>query len=201
MDISVEKIKELRELTGAGVLDAKKALEAADGDFKKATEALRKKGLARAEKRSEREASEGVVEVYAHPGNRVGVMLELNCETDFVALNEEFQELAHDLALHVAAMSPKYVSREDVPEDVLEDQVAAMRAQAEAEGKPADIVDKIVQGRLNKYYAETVFLEQPFVKDDDIVVDELIKNAISKMGENIILRRFVRYELGDTLDE
>lgn len=201
MDISVEKIKELRELTGAGVLDAKKALEAADGDFEKATEALRKKGLARAEKRSEREASEGVVEVYAHPGNRVGVMLELNCETDFVALNEEFQELAHDLALHVAAMSPKYVSREDVPEDVLEDQVAAMRAQAEAEGKPADIVDKIVQGRLNKYYAETVFLEQPFVKDDDIVVDELIKNAISKMGENIILRRFVRYELGDTLDE
>lgn len=200
MEISVERIKELRELTGAGVLDAKNALEAANGDFEEATEALRKKGLARAEKRSEREASEGVIEVYAHPGSRVGVMLELNCETDFVARNEEFQELAHDLALHVAAMAPKYASRDDVPGDVLEEETAAIQAQAEAEGKPDTIVEKIVEGRLSKYFAETVILEQPFVKDDSVLVDELIKNAISKMGENIILRRFVRYELGDTLD-
>lgn len=200
MDITVERIKELRELTGAGVLDAKKALEAADGDFEQATEALRKKGLARAEKRSEREASEGVVEVYSHHGNRVGVMLELNCETDFVARNEEFQELAHDLALHVAAMAPSFVSREDVPQDVLEEKKSVMRSEAEAEGKPANIVEKIVEGRLNKYYAETVFLEQAFVKDDSMTIDTLIKNAISKLGENIILRRFVRYELGDTDD-
>jgi elongation factor Ts len=200
MEITVERIKELRELTGAGVLDAKKALEAAGGDFDQAAQALREKGLARAEKRSDREASEGVIEVSSHPGSRVGVMLELNCETDFVAMNDEFQELAHDLALHVAAMSPRYLSREDVPGEDLDDQVAQMRAQAKAEGKPDNIVDKIVEGRLNKFYAETVILEQPFVKDDSITIEELIKNAISKMGENIILRRFVRYELGGTID-
>lgn len=200
MEISIEKIKELRELTGAGVLDAKNALEAADGDFDAATQALREKGLKQAEKRSDREASEGVVEVYSHPGNRVGVMLELNCETDFVAMNEEFQELAHDLALHVAAMAPRYVSREDVPAEVRDEKAAEMRADAQAEGKPDDIAEKIVEGRLNKFYGETVILEQPFVKDDSATVDDLIKNAISKLGENIILRRFVRYELGDTLD-
>jgi elongation factor Ts len=197
MEISVERIKELRDLTGAGVLDAKKALEAAGGDFEQATEALRAKGLAQAEKRSDREATEGVIEVYAHPGNRVGVMLELNCETDFVAMNDEFQELAHDLALHIAAMAPQYLSREDVPEAEREEQVKTVRAKAAADGKPENIVDKIVEGKLNKYYAESVIFEQPFVKDDSITVEERIKNAISKLGENIILRRFVRYELGD----
>lgn len=196
MAITVEQVKDLRELTGAGVLDAKKALEAAGGDFDQAAQALREKGLARAEKRSERQASEGVIEVYAHPGSRVGVMLELNCETDFVARNEEFQELAHDLALHVAAMNPQYVSREDVPTADLDSQKDLMRVQAKAEGKPDNIVDKIVEGKLNKFFAETVILEQPFVKDDSLTVDELIKNVISKMGENIVLRRFVRYELG-----
>lgn len=200
MDVSIEKIKELRELTGAGVLDAKNALEAADGDFEAASQALREKGLRRAEKRSDREASEGVVEVYSHPGNRVGVMLELNCETDFVAMNDEFQELAHDLALHVAAMAPRYVSREDVPADIRDDKAAELRAEAQADGKPEDIAEKIMEGRLDKFYGETVILEQPFVKDDSITVDDLIKNAIAKLGENIILRRFVRYELGDTLD-
>lgn len=200
MGISIEKIKELRELTGAGVLDAKNALVAAEGDFEAATEALRAKGLKQAEKRSDREALEGVIEVYSHLASRVGVMLELNCETDFVARNEEFQELAHDLALHVAAMAPLYVSRDDVPADVRDEKAAEIRAEAQGEGKPDDIVDTIVEGRLSKFYGETVVLEQPFVKDDSITVDELIKNVISKMGENIILRRFVRYELGDTLD-
>lgn len=196
MAITVEQIKDLRELTGAGVLDAKKALEAAGGDFDQAAKALREKGLAQAEKRSERQASEGVIEVYSHPGSRVGVMLELNCETDFVAMNEDFRELAHDLALHVAAMDPKYVSREEVPEAELAQQKELMQAQAKAEGKPDNIVEKIVEGRLSKFYAETVILEQPFVKDDSLTVDDLIKNVISKMGENIVLRRFVRYELG-----
>lgn len=200
MGISIEKIKELRELTGAGVLDAKNALEAAGGDFEEATQALRAKGLRQAEKRSERETTEGVIEVYSHLANRVGVMVELNCETDFVAMNDEFQELAHDLALHVAAMAPKYVSREEVPEDVREEKTAEIRSDAEAEGKPADVIEKIVEGRLNKFYAENVILEQPFVKDDSVTVDDLVKNAMAKLGENISVRRFVRYELGESLD-
>lgn len=200
MGISIEKIKELRELTGAGVLDAKKALEAAGGDFEEATQALRAKGLRQAEKRSDRETTEGVIEVYSHLANRVGVMVELNCETDFVAMNDEFQELAHDLALHVAAMAPRYVSREEVPEDVREEKTAEIRSDAQAEGKPADVVEKIVQGRLNKFYAESVILEQPFVKDDSVTVDDLVKNAMAKLGENITVRRFVRYELGEPLD-
>lgn len=200
MAITVEQIKDLREVTGAGVLEAKKALEAANGNFEQAVQALREKGLARAEKRSGREASEGVVEVYSHPGGRVGVMLELNCETDFVAMNEEFQQLAHDLALHVAAMNPQYLTREAVPAAELESEMSVLRAQAQTEGKPDNIVDKIVEGRLKKFYADTVIFEQPFVKDDSVTVDELIKNAISKLGENIILRRFVRYELGEATD-
>lgn len=200
MGISIEKIKELRELTGAGVLDAKNALEAAGGDFEAATQALRAKGLRQAEKRADRETVEGVIEVYSHLANRVGVMVELNCETDFVAMNDEFQELAHDLALHVAAMAPKYVSREEVPEDVREEKTSEIRSDAQAEGKPADVVEKIVEGRLNKFYGETVMLEQPFVKDDSVIIDDLIKNAMSKLGENITLRRFVRYELGESLD-
>ena len=200
MAITVEQIRDLREMTGAGVLDAKKALEAAGGKFDQAAQALREKGLARAEKRSGREASEGVIEIYSHPGGRVGVMLELNCETDFVAMNEEFKELAHDLALHVAAMNPQYLGREEVPAQDLESEMQVLRAQAKAEGKPDNIVDKIVEGRLNKFYAETVLLEQPFVKDDSLTVDDLIKNAIAKMGENIILRRYVRYALGEAIE-
>lgn len=198
MEITVDMIRELREATGAGVLDAKKALEAADGDFDKAAAALRKKGLARAEKRSDREAKEGVIEVYSHLANRVGVMVEVNCETDFVARNEQFQDLAHDLALHVAAMSPRYVSREDVPADVLENQLSSLRAEAEGEGKPEDIIEKIVQGRLEKFYKDTVLLEQPFVKDEDMTVETLVNNTIAVLGENILVRRFVRYELGET---
>jgi elongation factor Ts len=199
MKISVEKVKELRDETGAGVMEAKKALEAAGGDFEKAAEALRIKGAAEAAERADREASEGVVEVYAHPGNRVGVMVELNCETDFVARNEQFQSLAHDLTLHVAAMQPRFVSIEDVPQNLVERESEKIREQALAEGKPEEIVEKIVSGRMNKFYEEYCLLEQPFVKDDEVKVQTLITDAIRTMGENIVVRRFVRYELGEEL--
>jgi len=200
MEVSIEQIKALREETGAGVLDAKKALVKADGDFDKAVDELRRKGLAQAQKRADREANEGVVELYSHLDKRVGVMLELNSETDFVARNDQFQELAHDLALHVAAMDPRYVSREDVPEEDVEREMAVLRAQAEKEGKPEHILDKIVSGRLAKFYKETVLLEQPFVKDESITVEQLINETIGILGENIVLRRFVRYELGEALE-
>ena len=200
MDVSIEQIKELREATGAGVLDAKKALVAADGDFDKAVDALREKGLARAAKRADREANEGVIEMYSHLGQRVGVMLELNSETDFVARNELFQDLAHDIALHVAAMAPEYLSREEVPQEDLDREAEVLRAQAEKEGKPEQIIEKIVSGRLEKFYKETVLLEQPFVKDEEITVQELINNTISVLGENIVLRRYVRYELGEAIE-
>lgn len=200
MDVSIEQIKELREVTGAGVLDAKKALVSAEGDFDKAVDALREKGLARAAKRADREANEGVIEMYSHLGQRVGVMLELNSETDFVARNEMFQELAHDIALHIAAMDPQYISREEVPQADLDRESDVLRAQAEQEGKPDHIIEKIVRGRLEKFYKETVLLEQPFVKDEELTVQELINNAISVLGENIVLRRFARYELGEAID-
>jgi len=200
MDVSIEQIKELREATGAGVLDAKKALVAADGNFDKAVDALREKGLARAAKRADREANEGVIEMYSHLGQRVGVMLELNSETDFVARNEMFQNVAHDIALHVAAMAPEYLSREEVPQEDLDREIEVLRAQAEKEGKPEHIIEKIVAGRLDKFYKDTVLLEQPFVKDEEITVQDLINNAISVLGENIILRRYVRYELGEALE-
>ncbi|MGW8317736.1 MAG: translation elongation factor Ts [Candidatus Promineifilaceae bacterium] len=199
MKITTEMVKELRDATGAGVLDAKKALENANGDFDKAMATLREKGLAQAAKRADRLATEGVIEVYAHPGNRVAVMLELNCETDFVARNEIFQELAHDLALHIAAMTPKYVSPEDVPEEELRPVIETMRAQALSEGKSEAIVDKIVSGRLDKLYEETCLLEQPFVKDEDVKVKALVANANAVLGENIVVRRFERYELGEEL--
>lgn len=199
MKVTTEMVKELREATGAGVLEAKKALEASDGDFERAIDTLREKGAVRAAKRAEREASEGVIEMYSHPGNRIGVILELNCETDFVARNEQFRELAHDLALHIAAMNPRYLSPEDVPQAELDEQIQALRAQAQAEGKPENVIEKIVAGRINKFYEETCLLEQPFVKDDEVKVSDLITEAIRMTGENIVLRRFERYELGEVL--
>lgn len=199
MKITTEMIKELRDATGAGVLETKKALEAADGDFDKAADVLREKGAARAAKRADREASEGVVELYSHPGNRVGVMLELNCETDFVARNEEFRDLAHDLALHIAAMKPLYINKEDVSQEDLDRETEKLRNQALAEGKPEQVVEKIVSGRISKFYEEVCLLEQPFVKDDSVTIQELITQTISKTGENIVVRRFARYELGESL--
>lgn len=199
MKISTQMIKELREVTGAGVLEAKKTLEAVGGDFDKAVDELRKKGAARAAKRADRSANEGVIELYAHHSGRVGVMLELNCETDFVARNENFQTLAHDLVLHIAAMTPLYLSADEVPQEDLDRELNILREQALAEGKPAEVVDKIVTGRMNKFYEETCLLEQPFVRDDSVKIKEMLTNTIQMTGENIVVRRFVRYELGEEL--
>lgn len=200
MAVTAAQVKELRDATGAGILEAKKALESADGNFEKAVDILREKGAARAAKRVGREAGEGVIEMYAHPGGRVGVILELNCETDFVARNETFQALAHDLALQIAAMSPRYIAREEVDQSDLDREADILRKQALAEGKPEKIVEKIVEGRMNKFYEELCLLEQPFVKDDKKKVGDLITEAISTTGENIVVRRFARYELGEDLD-
>jgi elongation factor Ts len=199
MKVSTQMIKELREVTGAGVLEAKKTLEAVGGDFDKAVDELRKKGAARAAKRADRSANEGVIELYAHHSGRVGVMLELNCETDFVARNENFQTLAHDLVLHIAAMKPLYLSADEVPQVDLDRELNILREQALAEGKPAEVVDKIVTGGMNKFYEEICLLEQPFVRDDSVKIKEMLTNTIQMTGENIVVRRFVRYELGEEL--
>lgn len=200
MKITTAQIKELRQATGAGVLDAKKALESTNGDYDKAVDLLREKGAARAAKRAGREASEGIIEIYAHPGNQLGVMLELNCETDFVARNEEFTELAHNLALHIVAMNPSYISKDEVPQEELDREIEVLKNQAKAEGKPDNIIEKIVDGRLSKYYEEFCLLEQPYVRDDSIKISDLITDVIRKTGENIVVRRFTRYELGESLD-
>jgi elongation factor Ts len=199
MKITTQMVKELREVTGAGVLEAKKALEDAGGNFDTAVDALRAKGAARAAKRADRTANEGVIELYAHPGNRVGVMLELNCETDFVARNEKFRDLAHDLALHIAAMNPRYLAIEDVPAEDLERELNILREQALSEGKPEAIVEKIISGRVNKFYEEMCLLEQPFVKDEKTTIKEMLTDAIRTTGENIVIRRFARFELGEAL--
>jgi elongation factor Ts len=199
MKITTQMVKELREATSAGVLEAKNALVKADGDFDKAVDILREKGAARAAKRSDRTVNEGIIELYTHPGDRLGVMLELNCETDFVARTEQFTELAHNLALHIAAMSPRYLTREDVDPSELNREVEVLKSQALADGKPAAIVDKIVDGRISKFYSEICLMEQPFIKDDSITINEMLLDAIRRTGENIIVRRFARYELGEEL--
>ena len=200
MEITVAMIKELRQETGAGVLDCREVLEAAGGDFESAVAALREKGLAEVAERADRVAADGRVEAYVHPGNRVAVMLELNCETDFVARTDDFKTLAHDLALHIAFASPRYIAREDVPEEVIEDERGDYRAQALEEGKPEHIVDRIVEGRLEKFYQQVCLMEQPFVKDEDQTIQDLIADAIAKLGENIVMRRFVRYQLGEGVE-
>jgi elongation factor Ts len=200
LEITTAMVKELREETGAGILDCRNALVAHDGDFEAAATTLREKGLAEAAKRADREVLEGLVETYLHPGSRVGVMLELNCETDFVARTDDFQTLAHDLALHIAFASPRYLSVEDVPEDVVEHERAQFRAQALEEGKPESIVGRIVEGKLKKYFDNVCLMRQPFVKDEDKTIQDLVDDALSRLGENIRLRRFMRYELGEELD-
>jgi elongation factor Ts len=192
-------VRDLRQATGAGVLEAKKALEENNGDYDKAVDFLRERGLARAAKKADRQASEGVIEVYAHPGNRVGVLVELNCETDFVARNTQFQTLAHDIALQIAAAQPRYLRPEDVPTGELERELDVLRAQARAEGKPEAVVEKIVSGRITKFYEEMCLLEQPFIKDEKVKVKDLISEAIRTLGENVVLRRFARFELGEAL--
>jgi elongation factor Ts len=200
LEITTAMVKELREATGAGILDCRNALVAHDGDFEAAAESLREKGLVEAAKRADREVLEGLVETYLHPGSRVGVMLELNCETDFVARTDDFQTLAHDLVLHIAFASPRYLSVEDVPEDVIEHERAQFRTEALEEGKPESIVDRIVEGKMKKYFDTVCLVRQPFVKDEDKTIQDLIDDALAKLGENIRLRRFVRFELGEELD-
>ncbi len=197
MEITVSMVKELREETGAGVLDCKKALEISDGDFERAVEYLREKGMDAAVKRAGREAKEGVVESYVHAGSRVGALLELNCETDFVARTDEFRQLAHDLAMQVVASSPQYLSPEDVPAETLEAEKKIYRAQFADSGKPDQVVDRIVEGKLKKFYQEVCLMDQPFIKDGDLTIREVITQAIAKLGENIMVRRFVRFELGE----
>ena len=201
MAITAEMVKELRGLTGAGVLEAKKALEQTEGDFEKAIDILREKGAARAAKRADRAAKEGLIELYAHPGGRVGVMLELNCESDFVARTEGFRELAHNLALHIAAAAPRYLRAEDVPAAEIERETSVLKAQAIAEGNPEAIAEKMVAGRISKYYEEMCLLEQPFVKDEKVKIKDMLADATRTTGENIIVRRFVRYQLGESLED
>ena len=197
MEITTATVKELRSVTGAGVLDCKKALEEANGDFDKAVELLRKKGLAAAAKRAGRAVKDGTIGYYVHMDGRVAALVEVNCETDFVARTEEFQTLAHDLAMQVVAGRPQYLSKEDVPAEVLEREREVYRAQMKDSGKPEHIIDRIVEGKLQKFYTEVCLLEQPFIKDDDLTVKDLIAQTIARTGENIRVRRFVRYELGE----
>ncbi len=195
-EITAQMIKELREKTGAGIVDCKKALQEANGDMEKAVEILRKKGAAKAAKKAERATAEGAVFSYIHAGGKVGVLVELNCETDFVARNETFKELGHEIAMQIAAMSPEYVSKEEVPSEVVEKEKEILKEQALSEGKPEHIVEKIVEGRLSKFYSEKCLLEQPWIKDDSKTVADLIKEYITKLGENIRVKRFCRFEVG-----
>jgi elongation factor Ts len=198
-DITAAQVKQLREATGAGVLDSRKALIENGGDFDKAVNYLREKGLVSAAKKAGREAREGKVELYAHAGGRVGVMVEVNCETDFVARTEQFQTFAHDLALHVAAANPKYMTEAEVPAEVLENERQVARNRALQEGKPEKVVDKIVEGRLDKFYQDVCLMRQAYIKDESVTIADLLKQTIATIGENIIIRRFSRWELGEEL--
>ncbi len=199
--ITAEMVKKLREKTGAGMMDCKNALVETGGNAGKAVALLREKGLAKAAKRAGRTASQGVVDAYIHLGGKVGVMVEVNCETDFVARNAEFKTFVRDLCLQVAATNPAYLSRDDVPTDEIEKEKEVLKNQALHEGKPEKIVEKIVAGKMEKYYEENCLLEQPFVKDPDQKVTDLLSNLIAKIGENIVIRRYVRYEMGEGLEQ
>ncbi|MFZ7104624.1 MAG: translation elongation factor Ts [Peptococcaceae bacterium] len=201
MTISAAMVKELREATGAGMMDCKKALIETDGNLEKASEYLREKGLAAAAKKAGRVAAEGAVTSYIHMGGKIGVLVEVNCETDFVAKTEKFQELAKNIAMQIAASKPEYVKKEEVPQEVIQKEKEILKAQALNEGKPANIVDKMVEGRIEKYYKEVCLLEQPFIKDSDKAVSQVITEAIAEIGENISVRRFVRYELGEGIEK
>lgn len=198
---SAQDVKRLREMTGAGMMECKKALDQAEGDVSRAVDILRERGLAAAAKKAGRSASEGLVASYIHSQGRIGVLLEINCETDFVANTDDFRTLAHDVAMHIAAAVPRYVRREDVPDSELEHERSVLSAQAQNEGKPPAIIDKMVQGRIEKYFKEVCLMEQPFVKNPDKSVDILIKEHIAKLGEQITVRRFVRFERGEGVAE
>jgi len=197
MHIDSKLVKELRDRTGAGIMDCKKALVEAEGDIEKAIEILRKLGIAKAEKKLDREAKDGRIDAYIHPGAKLGVLIEVNCETDFVASTDEFKELVHNLAMQVAAANPIAVKREDIPKEIIEREKKIYEEQARKEGKPEKVIEKIVQGRLEKFYQEVCLLEQPYIKDPNITVYDLIKQYIAKLGENIVVKRFARFKIGE----
>jgi elongation factor Ts len=201
MEITTDMIKELRAATGAGILDCRKALTESGGDFQKAVDWLRQKGMATAAKRADRQASQGAVELYSHGGGRVGVMVEVNCETDFVARSEAFRTFAHEVALQIAAGAPAYISESDIPAEVLERESEIARKRALEEGKPPQVADKIVEGRLNKFKDEACLLRQAYIRDDSLTVEKLLHQTIASTGENVMVRRFQRWELGEASGE
>ena len=198
--ISASTVKELREISGAGMMDCKKALTEASGDLEKAIDILRKTGMAKARKKSGRSAKEGIILPYIHPGAKLGVLLEINCETDFVANTDDFKNLSKDIAMHIAASAPMSVSREEIPQETLEREKEIYADQARQSGKPENIIEKMTEGRLNKFYQENVLLEQTFVKDPDKTVADLITETVAKLGENILISRFSRFQLGERIN-
>jgi elongation factor Ts len=197
MNISADIVKQLREATGAGMMECKKALTETDGDMAKAVEYLRKKGLSAAEKKAGRQIKEGMIHSYIHPGSRLGVLVEINCETDFVARTPDFQAFAKDIAMQIAASNPRYVDRSEVPEELTAQESEIYRGQAHEQGKPEKIMDKFVQGKLEKYYQEVCLMDQSFVKDPNKIIRDLLAELVAKLGENMAIRRFVRFQLGE----
>jgi len=200
MPISAQDVKKLHDQTGAGILDCKRALEEANGDFEKAIAILRKKGVQVASKRADKATKEGVICAYIHAGSQVGVLVEINCETDFVARTEDFRKFADEVAMQIAAMRPRWVAPEDVPEEVLEQEKEILREQAEREGKPPHVIEKMVEGRLRKFYEENCLLKQPYIRDDKLTIEDLLNELMGKTGERIQIRRFVRYQVGEELE-
>lgn len=201
MEITASMVKELRERTGVGMMDCKNALVAADGDIEKAIDELRTKGLAKAAKKAGRVASEGLVSSYIHAGGRIGVLVEVNCETDFVAKTDDFKQLAHDISMQIAAANPSYVVRGEVPAEIIEHEKQILKAQALEEGKPEKVIEKMVEGRIEKFYKENCLMEQAFIKDADKSIEQIIHENIARVGENISIRRFVRYEVGEGIEK
>lgn len=197
-EITAEMVKTLREKTGAGIMECKGALNEANGNYDKAVDILRKKGIASASKKIGRSAIEGVIESYIHAGSKIGVMVEINCETDFVARTQDFKNFAKDIAMQIAAANPLYINSESVPADVLQKEKEIYAAQSKASGKPAVVIEKMVQGKLEKFYKEVCLLEQSYIRDPNVIIGDLVKSLIAKVGENIIIRRFARYQLGET---
>jgi len=196
-EITATLVKELREKTGAGMMDCKNALKDAEGDMDKAVEILRKKGIARASKKADRAVNEGRIEAYIHPGSKLGVLVEINCETDFVAKTEDFMTFTRDVAMQIAASAPLFVKREDVDQETIDSEMEIYRAQAKDQGKPDNIIDRIATGKLDKFYSEICLMEQPFVKDPDKTIENLLMETIAKLGENISIRRFTRFKVGE----
>lgn len=198
MSVSASEVKELREISGAGMMDCKRALDEAGNDIKKAMEVLRKSGVAKAQKKAGRSASDGMVLPYIHPGSKLGVLIEVNCETDFVAKTEDFQNMVRDIAMHIAASGPIAVKKEDVSTEILESEKEIYADQARKSGKPENIIEKMIEGRISKFYQENVLMEQAFVKDPSITINDLVTSMVAKLGENIIIARFIRFQLGET---